>query len=728
MRTRPKALPSNHRLKEQSIPHVLEPKEAAAVARPDALTALLDASALLLAQGHANEVVAGILDLARHVINADAYAVWRTYEGLTWRRLAAYGLSSSYRTEIHSSVPAPPLFQAIPDVFTDPTVQEHHENYKAEGIRSMMIVPLVLRDPLPEGPNAGTLTFYWRTQRTFSELDVAYASALANLSAAALNLSELHDQNQREKGRLAFLAEASAVLASSLDYEATLQRVAQLAVSQIADWCSVHVIENGVPNRLIVAHSDPEMVELSKQYSARFPEVIREDRGLGLVLRTGETEVLPWITEEMVAAAVSDPEQREMLLKLRMTSSILVPLKSRGKILGAIRLVAAGSDYSFTQDDVQLAEDVARRAAAAIENAQLHRAVLDQKDRLSLAHSAARMGTWHRDLVNQQMVWSDEFKEIHGIRHNQASTAGAGSGLIHPDDFDRVLREVDAVLNSDAEHVSTEHRAIAGDGHIFWVHSRGRVERNEAGKAVSIVGITMDVTERHHAENALRRSEKLATAGRLAATVAHEINNPLESIVNLVYLASRTPGVPEEAAAFLEATDAELTRIAQIVRQTLGFYREAVDPRNSNIGQIVFETCEVYRHRMNARSISCEMDLDRNLFAHVIPGELKQVIANLVANAVDATDSGGRIHISVKREDNDAAIVVSDTGSGIDKTNMPHLFEPFFTTKAEVGTGLGLWVTKGIVEKQQGKISIQTSTDPADHGTAITVLLPLVVV
>lgn len=680
---------------------------------------------MLLAQGHATEVVSGILDLARHVIDADAYAVWRTYDAYTWRALASYGLSPSYRTELRTPVPKVPEFQAIPDISTDPTIQENAEIYQAEGIHSMMIVPLQLRDPLPKGLNAGTITFYWRAQRTFSELDIAYASALANLSAAALNLSELHEQNQREKRRLAFLADASAALASSLDYEATLQKVAHLAVSQIADWCSVHVVENGVPNRIIVAHSDPAMVEFAKEYVARYPEAIREDRGIGLVLRTGETEVYPRITDEIIAAMIPDPEQREIIRKLRFTSSILVPLKSRGKVLGAMRLISAGGDYNFSQDDVRLAEDVARRAASAIENAQLHRAVLDQKDRLSLAHSAARMGTWQWDLINQEMVWSDEFKEIHGIQHNSASTAGGGSGLIHPDDFERVMREVNAVLNSDSEYVSTEHRAVAGDGRIFWVHSRGRIDRNEEGKPVSIVGITMDVTERHHAENALRRSEKLATAGRLAATVAHEINNPLESIVNLVYLAQQTPGIPPEAAGFLATTDAELTRIAQIVRQTLGFYREAVDPRHSNICKIVSETCEVYRHRMIARSVMCHMDLDEELYAHVIPGELKQVVANLVANAVDATDAGGHIQISVKRDGEHAAITIADTGSGIEDEHMPHLFEPFFTTKAEVGTGLGLWVTKGIVEKQRGTISIESSTDPVDHGTAITVKLPL---
>jgi len=128
--------------------------------------------------------------------------------------------------------------------------------YEAEGVRSLLVAPLQLESGQPDAHNAGTITFYWRTPRVFSELDVAYASALANLASTALNLSELHEQNQREKRRLSFLAEASAVLASSLDYETTLQRVAHLAVPHIADWCAVHILENGVPNRLVVAHAD----------------------------------------------------------------------------------------------------------------------------------------------------------------------------------------------------------------------------------------------------------------------------------------------------------------------------------------------------------------------------------------------------------------------------------------------------------------------------------------
>jgi PAS domain S-box-containing protein len=698
----------------------------ATVPASEGIEVLLNASAMLLSSFSVNAVVSSIVDLAGQIIKADAYAVWRTYDAANWRVLASRGLSSSYRTEVQSASRKAPGFQSVPDVEADPTLRQFGKTYKEEGIRSLLVVPLQFQNPLPDGPNAGTITFYWRIRHTPSDLDIFYASALANLSSAALNISELHEQNQREKHRLAFLAEASALLASSLDYEDTLQRVAHLAVPRIADWCTVHVLEKGVPNRLVVAHSDPEMLEYGKQYSARFPEEIREDRGLGFVLRTGQSEILPLITDEMLVAAIPNSEQLEMVRSLGITSSILLPLTSRDKVLGAIRLLSAGSNRSFNKDDVQLAEDLARRAATAIENAQLHRAVLDQENRLRLAHSAARMGTWTWDLAHQQPYWSNEWKALHGLSPETESSVELGASLIHPEDREQVLSGLAEVLSSAAEQISFEHRSIAADGRSLWIHSRGAIERDSDGKAIGIVGISMDVTERRQAEEALRKTEKLAAAGRLAATVAHEINNPLESIVNLVFLCKNTAGLPDEVAALLATADQELARIAQIVRQTLGFYRESVDPRSSDICKIVSEILDVYRPRIQARSLGCSLDLQQGIFAYVIPGEIKQVVANLIANALDATEPGGDLHISVKRVGETVAIAVADTGSGINDVHLARVFEPFFTTKTDVGTGLGLWVTKGIVEKQEGTITVASSTGPTDHGTTVTVTLPLV--
>src|SRR5665213_2141665 len=695
-----------------------------AIPASDGVQVLLDTSAMLLSSLSVEAVLTRIVDLAQQIIKADAYAVWRTYDARRWRVLAASGLSQEYRRELVSEQVVAPRFQAIADVSQDDSLGRYQEVYRREGIRSMLVVPLQLADPLPEGPNGGTITFYWRELHEASHLDIFYASALANLSSAALRISELHEQNQREKTRLAFLAEASETLASSLEYEDTLQRVARLAVPRIADWCAVHVVEEGAPVRLAMAHADPEMLEFAREFTTRYPEKLHDDRGLGKALRTGEVEFIPSITDEMLAAAIPDAEQLEMLRRLGLAASILVPLKSRGRILGALRLVASRS-RRFTADDVRLGEDLARRAAAAIENAQLHRAVLDQENRFRLAHAAARMGSWSWDIANRRMAWSEEFRELHGLNTLGASTENGGPGLIHPEDRDRVLSEMQEAFQRGGEFVSVEHRAVRSDGSIFWIHSRGRIERNAGGEAIGVVGIAMDITERRQSEEALRKTEKLAAAGRLAATVAHEINNPLESIVNLIFLSRNTEGLPPEIADYLKTADEELMRIAQIVRQTLGFYRESVGPRRSDVGMIASETVKIYRARMAAKSLECITELQPGLYAYVVPGELKQVIANLIANAIDATESGGQIRIAVQRAGEKAEISIGDTGSGIEVENLPRLFEPFFTTKIDIGTGLGLWVTKGIVEKQGGTILVASSTGEKDHGTTITIALPL---
>ena len=676
---------------------------------------------MLLATANREQVLSGILDIANQVLDADAYAVWTQSEDLRiWRAVATRGLSQDYRTQIPRVPNAPPtIFQTIEDIEQDPSLRDHLHVYAHEGIRSMLVVPLVLSN----GREA-TLTFYWRRPRKFTQVDQDFASALANLSSAALNTSDLHEQNQNEKRRLSFLAEASTMLSSSLDYETTLNRVAYLAVPNIADWCTVHIVNDGVFNRIVVAHADPAMLMLAEEYSRRYPEEIVEDRGLGRLLRTGESEIFTHIPEGALELAARDADHLAMLKELKLTSSILVPLTSRGKVLGALRLMAAGGERHFTADDVQLAEDLARRAAAAVESAQLHRAVLKQESQLRLSHSAARMGSWSWDLRNRSIFWSDEFKALHRLPQSAQPDFDSGSSLVHPEDRDRVLLELGAVLTSQADHLQIEHRFLTSDGQTLWIQSRGSIHRNADGEAIAIFGISMDVTEQRQAENALRRTEKLAAAGRLAATIAHEINNPLESLTNLIYLALSAPGIPVEALTFLHIADGELTRMAHIVRQTLGFYRESAQATPIDLGEIVSEVTELYRSRAHTRGVILSSSADAGMIAQLVAGEIRQVIANLVANAIDASHPRDSVRTSVVRDGSNIVITIADTGTGIAPEHRSHLFEPFFTTKADVGTGLGLWVSKGIIEKHQGTISVQSSTEPGRSGTTFTVTLP----
>ena len=255
--------------------------------------------------------------------------------------------------------------------------------------------------------------------------------------------------------------------------------------------------------------------------------------------------------------------------------------------------------------------------------------------------------------------------------------------------------------------------------------------RDEHGRIVGAAKIARDITQRKKTEEALRMSDKLATTGRLAATVAHEINNPLESIVNLVYLAKSQKGLPENVREYLRATEEELDRVSQLTRQALGFYREKTAATTVRVGPIISQLRTVFSPKTTNKRIDLQMEVDQDPEIVAVPGELRQLFANLLSNSIDAVPTDGtiRVRVSKGREFNSkgragARVTIADSGPGIDPLHRSRIFEPFFTTKKEVGTGLGLWVSKGIVERHGGNIRLRSRTIPGRSGTVFSIFLP----
>ncbi|HKW25827.1 MAG TPA: PAS domain S-box protein [Terriglobales bacterium] len=255
--------------------------------------------------------------------------------------------------------------------------------------------------------------------------------------------------------------------------------------------------------------------------------------------------------------------------------------------------------------------------------------------------------------------------------------------------------------------------------------------RDENGRIIGAAKIARDITQRKKTEDALRMSDKLATTGRLAATVAHEINNPLESIVNLVYLAKSQKGLPENVREYLRAAEEELDRVSQLTRQALGFYREKTAATAVRVGPIISQLRTVFSPKTTNKRIDLQMEVDQDPEIVAVPGELRQLFANLLSNSIDAVPVDGtiRVRVSQAREFNHAGragarVTIADSGPGIDPLHRSSIFEPFFTTKKEVGTGLGLWVSKGIVERHGGTIRLRSRTTPGRSGTVFSVFLP----
>lgn len=235
--------------------------------------------------------------------------------------------------------------------------------------------------------------------------------------------------------------------------------------------------------------------------------------------------------------------------------------------------------------------------------------------------------------------------------------------------------------------------------------------------------------ERHLTEEALRKAEKLAVVGRLAASIAHEINNPLESVTNLLYLIRHSSNF-EEAKGFAETASSELSRVSEIVTQSLRHYRQSTKPTQVCIADIVNSALSLYQARLASAQILVEREFRDCPPILAVAGELRQVILNLIGNALDAIGRNGtlRIRITKARERGNGSrpgvrLTIADTGIGIPVAIRKTIFEPFVTTKGDTGTGLGLWVSSEIVEKHSGKIQVRSNAS-SPTGTVFSVFLP----
>jgi PAS domain S-box-containing protein len=242
--------------------------------------------------------------------------------------------------------------------------------------------------------------------------------------------------------------------------------------------------------------------------------------------------------------------------------------------------------------------------------------------------------------------------------------------------------------------------------------------------------IGTDNTARKQAEEALLRSEMLASAGRLAASIAHEINNPLEAIMNTLYLARTTPGVPTVALEYMNVADGELMRIAHITRQTLGFYREFSTATSNSVTILLDSVVNLLQAKIRSTGAQVEQQCDSDLNVMGIAGELRQILANLLANSLDVIGQNGRIvlrataSIDPLNHSHRVRITVADSGCGMELLTIKRIFDPFFTTKGTVGTGLGLWVCKQLVEKNIGSVKVRSNPRAPHQGTTFSVLLP----
>jgi PAS domain S-box-containing protein len=274
---------------------------------------------------------------------------------------------------------------------------------------------------------------------------------------------------------------------------------------------------------------------------------------------------------------------------------------------------------------------------------------------------------------------------------------------------------------------------VRKDGTELNIADSGAPIRDKNGETVGIVLVFRDVTMERKTQDALIANEKLAVAGRLAATIAHEIHNPLDSVSNLLYL-MRNGASPEESRHFMDMAEQELARVTQISRAMLGLYRESKAPVVVDLKEMMQEILLLMERRFIELDVTVSTDMPEPVSVAAFPAELRQVFTNLITNAAEAASPGGVVKVSItpqtactdaagQKMQAGATVTIADNGTGITAEVRSHLFQPFFTTKGERGTGLGLWVSRGIINKHGGTISLTSDAGSAAHGTVVSVFL-----
>lgn len=374
------------------------PKNATSSDDNISLQMIVEATRSLLSDPRLNSVLSRLLELAREYIPADGYAVWRHHiQENRWTVLASSGLSEEYQRQFEPSGPVITEVVAVPDVLHLPKLVERRAKcYEAEGIRSLVIAPLRLRAGIH-----GTLVFYFRQPHAFTDQELKLTDTLANLAALAVDTAESYDALEKEKQRSQFLAEVSKLIGSSLNYESTLASVAKVAVPQIADWCAIDILqEDGSLRRVSVHHIDPEKIKMAHDLMQRYPP--HPNSGVFQVMRAKISGVAPEITEDILCAEQVDEEHGRLLRAIGMKSAIASPLIARERTLGVITFVMAESDRRFSQADVPFVEDLARRAAIAVDNARLHSAVEDHRQELEQTNDTLEHRVEERTLELKQ--------------------------------------------------------------------------------------------------------------------------------------------------------------------------------------------------------------------------------------------------------------------------------------------------------------------------------------
>jgi PAS domain S-box-containing protein len=572
-------------------------------------------------------------------------------------------------------------------------------------------VPLVAR-----GHTVGVVTLARsEARRRYSDTDVELAEELARRAAFAVDNARLYRAEQEAGERVTFLAEAGRLLGSSLDYETTLRRVAALAVPRLADWCAIDMLdEAGSIGRLTIAHADPAKVALAERLWEQLPPIADAQWGAAKVLRTGRSELIPEITDELLAkAARGDKAVLATLRELRLRSSMCIPLLARGRVFGAISFTSEGSRI-FTDADVSEGEELARRVAIAVDNSRLFH---EAERRADAARVLAYVGdgVFLLDGSGVVRLWNRAAETITGVPARQI----VGRALVDAVPGWAAVAERVPVAAAPGAGVRSETVPLELPDREVWLSISG------VGFLEGTVYAFRDLTE----ERALDQLKS-----DFVSTVSHELRTPLAAIYGAA-LTLRRGDLQldrQQRENLLDVIANEADRLARTVNDILWTSRLDTDTLH-----VAIESCDaallasdIVSAAQTHMPANVELRLDAPVERPQVaadPDKVRQVLANLVDNAVKYSPDGGVVDVSIESGDGTVRFSVRDRGLGIPVAEQRRIFDKFYRLDPEMtrgvgGTGLGLYICRELVRRMEGRIWVESEEG---SGSTFSFELPL---
>ncbi len=301
--------------------------------------------------------------------------------------------------------------------------------------------------------------------------------------------------------------------------------------------------------------------------------------------------------------------------------------------------------------------------------------------------------------------------------------------LTHPEDRSRHRSMLEKLLAFEIPGFVIEKRYLRRDGSAVWVRNSVSLVNDEQSKSRHLISICEDISQRKRAERVLEQQEQMAAIGRLTSSIVHEINNPLEAVLNLIFLAQRSADL-NEARPYLRDAEEELGRACEITMQGLQFHRQPSSPASANVVNILQSVLSLFKGKFKTSRVYVVLKTEDAPELMCFAGEMRQVFVNLISNAVESMQHGGQLTISVRpgtdwrTGDQGVRITIADTGYGMSLETRKRMYEAFYTTKGPAGSGLGLWVTANIVRKHQGCIHVRSKCLERSGGTVFTLIFP----